>query len=448
METLASWIWNPLLSFLYLEIALLVLVLTGFVAWRRLVPALRHWWSQRTPDAAQAGTQAPVQHISQGKALLTALGAAVGVGNLAGVSTALHLGGPGALFWLWLSALMGMSLRMSSTWLAIRYQSSDPAHRAYATPMAYLEHFFTGRWRWIPITMAALLLVQGFLTANLIQSNSVAHAIDGEIGASHFLVATLMALAVGGVIMGGLQKIVTVSLYLTPVMLFAYVAAGLFILLSHPLRTLEMIELVFTHAFSPTPIIGGVAGYTVLQAVQFGTARGIFSHGSGLGLAPFIQAANSGDIRHNAFLAALIPVLDTLVICTITGLVVLSAGHWSEWNGAYLTVHSFQASYGENGRIFIIICLTFFAFSTMIGWSHYAERCFHYLGGVNTLRFRWVFVITTFYGPFFPVKLVWSLADVLIGMTLLLHGLSLLYLVIKHQEQMRQSLDGDYSRGS
>ncbi|MBF0470284.1 MAG: sodium:alanine symporter family protein [Gammaproteobacteria bacterium] len=439
METIASWIWNPLLSYIYLEIALLILLLTGFVAWRRIWPILTEWFH------GESRSSSSVKHISQGRALIAAVGASVGVGNLAGVSTAIHLGGPGALFWIWVSALVGMSLRMCSTWLAIRYQSEDHQHPAYATPMAYLERFFTGRWRWLPLTFAALLLVQGFLTANLIQSNSVAHAIELEAGSSHLVTAVLMTMTVAFVIFGGLRKIVDVSVLLTPWMVALYVLAGLIILLGNPERSAGAIELVFTHAFTPYSAAGGIAGYTVMQAVQFGVSRGIFSHGSGLGLAPFLQAANSGDIRHSALLAALVPVIDTLIICTITGLVVLSEGLWTEWNGAYLTVQSFQANFGEKGRLLIIACLIFFSFTTVINWSYYAERCYHYLGGKNLYRFRWIFVGVTFCGPFFPVKLVWSAGDVIIALSLLLHLFPLLYLVLIHQREIRASLDAPRS---
>lgn len=433
METIASWIWNPVLSFLYIEIGLLILFLTGFLAWKKIwffVPTL----FKKKNSALKAHREQHARYISPWQGFFTALAASVGVGNLAGVGTAIHLGGPGALFWMWVSAIVGMSFRYCSTWMAMRYQPSDPKHRLYGTPMAYLEHFFKGKLRWIPAAFALFILMNGLITANLIQSNSVAHALQNEIDNSALIVAIVMATLVGFVILGGLRKIVDSCIMITPALIGLYVSAGIIVLVSDPIATANVFNLVFTHAFNPYSAAGGVVGYTVLQTIQFGISRGIFSHGSGLGLAPFLQASNSHPPQVNASFAALVTVIDTLIICTITGVVILLNGDWHTLNGALLTTTSFSATFGAFGKSLIIICLLVFSFTTIISWSYYAERCFQYLGGKKLLDFRWFFIAVTFAGPFFPVKLIWSIADILIALVLILHLFPLIYIVLVNKE--------------
>ncbi len=436
LETLAGWVWNPFLSYLYLLIGLLVLLLTGAVAFRGMFRSGRKLFSSSTQD----GVDAHHRQVSPVRGFITALASSVGVGNVAGVATALHLGGPGALFWIWVSALVGMSFRMSSTWLTQRYQPDNPDDRAYATPMAYLERFYTDSWRWVPVSIALLLLIKGFVTANLIQSNSVANALENEFSSGHLIVAILMAGAVALVILGGVKKIVSYSVQVSPIMLALYLGTGLLILLSHPDKTLQALAEVFEYAFSPYSAVGGVAGYTLMQSIQYGISRGIFSHGSGLGIAPFLQAANQGNDRQSALLAALVPLVDSLVICSVTGLVVLSSGLWQEWNGAFLTTVAFEQSLGETGRVLVVLSLVLFAFTTVVNWAYYAERCFEYLGGTAMTRFRLIFVAVTFCGPFFPVKPIWFLGDLLIAAILLIHLFPLLTLIRDHALTMKREL--------
>jgi AGCS family alanine or glycine:cation symporter len=436
LELLATWVWNPFLSYLFLMAGLLLLPLTGMAAWRGAGDTLRSLWRRE----ASAGDASHHRHVSPLRAFFTAVAASVGVGNVAGVATAIHLGGPGALFWIWVSALLGMSFRMSSTWLAQRYRPASPDDQTYATPMAYLERFFGEAWRWVPVSLALLLLVKGFVTANLIQSNSVAHALENEFAAGHMAVAVLMAGAVALVILGGVGSIVKWSVQVSPLMLMLYLGTGLLILFTDPARTWHSLGQVFQYAFSPYSMAGGLVGYSLMQAIQFGVSRGIFSHGSGLGIAPFLQAANEGDRRRNALLAAFVPVVDSLLVCTVTGLVVLSSGLWQQWNGAFLTSAAFEQGLGGTGRVLVVISLVLFAFTTVVNWAYYAERCFEYLGGTALRTFRLVFVAVTFCGPLFPVKPIWFLGDLLIAAILLIHLFPLLHLVQQHASEMRREL--------
>lgn len=425
MDWLASWIWNPVLSFVYIEIGLLFLYLTKGVAWRKPFRFINTIVAK--PTCVTTSNFIPHSH-----AFLTALAASVGVGNVAGVGTALHLGGPGALFWIWMSAIVGNSFRMCATYMAIKHGPTDPNSPSFATPMAYLDKFLPAPWRWISATLAGLILIKGLVTANLIQANSVAHALTNEFGTSNLVVAVMLMVAVAIVIIGGLKSIVKYCIIVAPWMLIAYIGCGMTILILNPLQTIDAILLVFQHAFQPFAIAGGVIGYGTMQAMQFGISRGVFSHNSGMGIAPFLHGANRDNPIIGAKLAALVPLVDTLIICSITGLVILSLGQWQELTGAFLTASTFESALGYTGKIVVIACLIIFAFTTMINWAHFSERCFQYLGGKNVIAFRWFFTLVTFLGPFFPVALIWSTGDVLIGLIIILHLLSLTYILLKN----------------
>ena len=425
MDSLAAWIWNPFLSLVYIEIGILFLILTRGLSLRRSLNMLRRLWGDQ--ESGDDGRR----HISHKKAFIAALAAGIGVGNLAGVGTAIHLGGPGALFWIWVSALVGASFRMCSTYLSIRHGPKDVGSPLFATPMAYLVKFTGRSWPRLTPILAGLILFHGLVSANLIQANSVSHAVTNQLDFSEVMVALLLFAAVATVVVGGVRSIVDFSVLSAPWMVLAYVVGGLFILLSHPLDTLDSIRWTVQAAFHPYAIGGGVAGYSVMQALQFGVSRGVFSHFSGMGVAPFFHSANDDHPARGAYLAALVPLVDGLVVCSITGLVILSLGDWERLTGAYLTAISFQIGLGGVGQVLIFICLGMFAFTTIISWAHFSERCFEYLGGRNLIAYRWFFASVTFCGPFLPVGFIWSLADVVIGLMLIVHLLPLTYIVLK-----------------
>ncbi|MBF0360635.1 MAG: sodium:alanine symporter family protein [Oligoflexia bacterium] len=433
MARFAEWMWNPVLCFVYIEIGIIFLWLTKGIALRRGFIVLRH-------SLFKAEVNPSEESVSHTKALFSTLAATIGVGNLAGVGTAIHLGGPGALFWMWVSAFFGVSFRMISTYLAIKCQPTDTTSPSFATPMSYLTQkirWFGGKISWM---VASLILIQCLITANLIQSNSVAHAMKGKVLFSDFVVAALLTMLVGLVILGGLQKIVRFSSILAPLMHITYVLIGAYILISDPLTTIKALGSVFYYAFTPYSFFGGVAGYTVLQALQFGVARGVFSHGSGTGVCPFFQGANRDHPSVGALMSAVTPVIDTFMVCTITGLVVLSGTYWPSENGAYLTAVTYASKLGEVGHMFIVVCLMVFAFTTIITNANYAERCFLYLGGNNIKSFRLLFLFITFIGPFFPVIFVWSLGDVLVGLLVVVHLIPMTYIALKNFKIIRDDL--------
>lgn len=379
--------------------------------------------------------------VSHRKAFLANVAATVGIGNIAGVGTAIHLGGPGALFWMWISALFGMFFRMSSTYLAIRTQSSNVSSLSFATPMAYLEKYLTGRLSFIARLVSGLLLIQGVVLYNLVQANSLAHAVHNRFDIPNPLIAVVLAVCVGSVILGGLKKIVDYSSALAPVVIAIYVIGGMLILLTRPLQTLAIIGQVFYYAFSPFSFAGGIVGYTVLQSLQFGVSRGIFSHMSGMGVGTFLQAANKETPAAGAFMAAITPFVDTIIVCTISGLVILSGPFWRQQTGAYLTALSFEAGMGLAGQIIVVISLVVFSFTTIIGCAYISERCFLYLGGKTTLKFRAALLGVTAMGPFLDLGFVWSLSDVIIAMTVVFHLIPLLYITLKNRVLLYEDLN-------
>lgn len=433
METLAKWIWDPVLCLVYIELGFVFLYLTRAVAWRKSFGA----FLKIMGDDRSASGEGVVSHK---KAFFASVAATVGIGNIAGVATAIHLGGPGALFWMWVSALFGMFFRMASTYMVIRLGAEDEQSPAFATPMIYLEKYMNGMWRFVPKLVALLLLIEGVVLYNMVQANSLAQAMHNRFEVPNLLTALVITLCVGIVILGGMQKIVDYCSAIAPFVITVYVLTGLLVLLGHPAQALHGLGSVFSAAFMPSSIVGGVAGYTILQAMQFGVSRGIFSHMSGMGTSAFLQGANKDNPAAGAFMSAITPFVDTIIICTITGLVILSGSVWQYETGAHLTVVAFEAGLGSVGKLVVVISLIVFALTTIAGFAHISERCFMYLGGKTTLYYRIVFLTVTFLGPFLDLKMVWSLSDIIIGVTIVSHLIPLLYVTLKNHREMCRDL--------
>jgi len=441
MGTVAEWMWNPFLTLLYLELGVLFIVLTGAMAYREGRKAFMNIWRSSSKTSNTSNTPGDSQNsLSHKKAFMASLAATVGVGNLAGVGTAIHLGGPGALFWMWVSAIMGMSFRMVSTYMAIKHRPDDVTAPSFGTPMAYLEKKLPGKWKIMGPIMAGLILLKGQVVANIIQANSVGQALQNELGIAPLYVGFTLASLVGLVIIGGMRRIVDVSSAIAPWMVTAYVLTGSAILLTNPLTTLSSLGSVFFYAFHPYSIAGGIIGFTITQALQFGVSRGVFSHASGIGVAPFLQGANKGHPSVGAYMAAFTPFVDTIIICSITGLVILSSGEWQQYTGAHLTARAFYNALGPTGYQIVSLCLIIFAFTTIIGWAFCSEKCFLYLGFKNIKIYRYLFVMVTFSGPFLSVAFVWSLADIIIGLLLLANLLPLTYILLRNLRETRIDL--------
>ncbi len=433
MDILAKLIWNPFLSLYYLLLGAVFIYITDAIALKK---SFRVCLKIFQNDKSSSNDRL-VPHT---KGLLSTLAATVGIGNLAGVGTAIHLGGPGALFWMWMSALIGMFFRMCSTYFAVKYRPADTKSLSFATPMVYLEKYMKGDLHFITPFIAGLIFVQGVVLSNLVQSNSLAHALHDRFDIPNIVVAVLLTLAVAAVVLGGLRKIVDFSSAIAPWMIFLYIIVGMFILLSHPVRTLISLGQVFYYAFTPYSIAGGIAGYTVFQSMQFGVSRGVFSHMSGLGTSTFLQGANEEPPAIGAFMSAITPFVDTIILCTITGLVILSTSFWQDITGAYLTLESFEFGIDFVGEVVVILSLIIFAYTTITAFSYISEKCYKYLGGKNIFGYRLIFLSVTFTGPFLNLNFVWSLSDVIIGIIIIFNLIPLLKITLLNLRGMLKDL--------
>ena len=361
-------------------------------------------------------------------ALMTALSATVGTGNIAGVATAIALGGPGAIFYMWLIALFGMATKYAEAVCAVTYREQDATGRYVGGPMYYLRNgvgeFAPELGKWLGLAFAIFGAVAAFGIGNAVQVNSMAAALDNSFGVPEWVTGVVVAALVGVVVIGGIRRIGDVAGKLVPAMIVLYLGAALLILAINVTAIPEAIGLIFTHAFTPAAATGGFAGAAVAAAVRFGIARGVFSNESGLGSAAIAHAAaqTNSPVRQG-IIAMLGTFIDTLVVCTMTALVILTSGAWTMTGsdgggltGAVLTSTGFQASIA-GGQYIVTIALAVFAFTTILGWSYYGERCWQYLFKENSLviyRALWVAAALAFANV--KVDLVWNLADTLNGL--------------------------------
>ncbi|HJH24770.1 MAG TPA: sodium:alanine symporter family protein [Paenalcaligenes hominis] len=356
--------------------------------------------------------------ISPFNALMTALSATIGTGNIAGVATAIFYGGPGAIFWMWLIALIGMATKFCEATLAVHFREVDAKGHYVGGPMYYIRNGLGPNWKWLGVIFAIFGMFAGFGIGNSIQAHSVADVMQSAFSVPPLLTGIIIALLVGMVLLGGIKRIGDVAGKLVPLMAVFYVGGGLLVLALHIDRIPDAISLILYHAFNPTAAAGGFAGATVWAAIRFGVARGIFSNEAGLGSAPIAHATAKTDspIRQGT-VAMLGTFLDTIVVCTITALVIVVTGAWqSGENGATLSAHAFSHGLGPVGRYIVSIGVALFAFTTIIGWSFYSEKCAQFLFGERSnfpFRLIWVVVIPIGTLPGMDLGSLWLVADTL-----------------------------------
>ncbi|HEM6591848.1 TPA: sodium:alanine symporter family protein [Streptococcus suis] len=381
--------------------------------------------------------------VSSFAALCTALAATVGTGNIVGVATAITTGGPGALFWMWVAAFFGMATKYAEGFLAIKYRTKDANGQAAGGPMHYITLGMGQKWK----PLAIFFAISGVLVALLgmgtfSQVNSIASSMSASFGLAPQLVSIVTAISIAFFIFGGIEKISDVSTKIVPFMAILYILASLIVLVVHWNELLPTLGLVLKSAFSPAAAVGGFVGATVKEAIQRGIARGVFSNESGLGSAPIAAAATKSD---NAVEQGLISMtgtfIDTIIICTLTGLTILVTGQWSVegLEGAPLTQAAFATVFGNAGSIALTISLVLFAFTTILGWSYYGERCIEFLFGTKSiLPYRLLFVAMVALGGFLKLDLIWTIADIVNGLMALPNLIALLALspvIIKETRQ-------------
>lgn len=351
--------------------------------------------------------------ISHFGALMTALAATVGMGNIAGVSTAVALGGPGAIFWMWLTGLVGMATKYSESFLAVKFRQINEHGEISGGPMYYLE-FGLGR-KWLAVCFAACGALAAFGIGNMIQANTTAHAVATSLGIGKFSVGVLLSFLTALVILGGIKRIAEVASFFVPLMVAIYFVGAIIVIFNNLDHLVAGIILIFEHAFTGTAATGGFVGASLARTIRFGVARGLFSNESGMGSAPIAAAAaKTNHPAKQALVSMTGTFLDTMVVCSLTALALSSTGVWvSGETGVALTIQAFSAGLpGMWGNFIVTVGAITFAFSSILAWEYYGEKCFEYLFGDKWVHFyRYLWVLFVFVGSMIKLELVWNFAD-------------------------------------
>ncbi|MDR3213200.1 MAG: sodium:alanine symporter family protein [Azoarcus sp.] len=428
-------VWGPFVLIpLLLIVGVVLTVGLRFLPWRELPHAFATMWRGRRHHPDHEGELTPF------RALMTSLAATIGTGNIVGVASAILLGGPGAVFWMWMTALFGMATKFCEATLAVKYREVTPDGKFVGGPMYYIKNGLGPNWKWLATLFAIFGTIASFGIGNMTQANAVTANIvqlseNYGLILNPWIVAVVLLILSGAVLLGGVKRIGLVAGTLVPVMALIYVAGGLIVLAVHIDRVPGAIALIFESAFSGHAAVGGFAGATIAAAIRFGVARGLFSNEAGLGSAPIAHAtAITDNPVKQGLLGMLDPFLDTLVICSISALVILVSDQWmvpgiTEAGAGTLTARSFSAAMGDVGSWLVTTGLVLFAFSTILGWCVYGERCVIYLFGHKAARpYRVIFTLVVPVGAIAKLSLVWDLADLFNGLMAIPNLIALLLL--------------------
>lgn len=410
MNTLNSLVWGPAMLVLILGTGLFLQLRLGGMPIRRIGSGLWLVWRGRDVDPDMPGEVSPFA------ALMTCLAATIGVGNIAGVATAIALGGPGAVFWMWMTALVGMATKYAEVVLAVHYRERDAAGRWVGGPMYAIRNGLGRRWAWLGTAFAVFGGLAGFGIGNMVQANSIAAAMQTSFDIDPAVTGVVLLVLTAAVVLGGIKRIASVSNWLVPFMAIGYVIAGLIVLAVHWERIPGALALIFETAFTGTAAAGGFAGAAMIAAIRYGVARGIFSNEAGLGTAGIAQAAGmSASPVRSGLIGMMGTFFDTIVVCTMTGLAIVVSGAWSTGKtGAELTQLAFQSAMPGIGDEIVGIALAIFAITTIFGWSYYGERCWQFLVGAWTIKpYRALWTVAVFFGAVTHLDLAWTIADTL-----------------------------------
>jgi alanine or glycine:cation symporter, AGCS family len=419
---LNGYVWGWPTIALLMGTGVLLTVLTGAVQFRYLGFALREVLGKITQKSAGPGSVSPFQAVA------TALASTVGVGNIAGVATAIAIGGPGALFWLWVSGVLGMCTKFSEIVIALHYREPDASGAMRGGAMYTLKKGLG--LPWLATIFAALVSLAAFGIGNMVQANSVSDSLYASFGVQPWITGIVLALLTAAVILGGIRRIGEFTEILVPAMALFYLGGGLVILVRFAAEIPGSLSLVLDGAFTGTAATGGFAGSTVMMALRYGIARGLFSNEAGLGSAPMVHAAAQTDHPVRQGLYGIFEVfVDTILVCTTTGMVIIVTGSWQNGGtGAALAGAAFSTGLpGTWGNIVVTTSLVLFAFSTVIGWSYYGETGIVYLFGARAaVPYRVLWLVFIYLGAVGSLHLVWDVADTLNGLMALPNLLSVL----------------------
>lgn len=418
---ISSYVWGDPLIVLLVGTGLFLSVRLGFVQFRYM------WYSLKLVFQPEQKNESG--EISNFKALMTALAATVGTGNIAGVATAIFKGGPGAVFWMWVTGLLGMATKYSEALLAVHYREIDENGVVSGGPMYYIEKGM--KLKWLAVAFAIFTTFASFGIGNMTQSNSVADVLYKSFEIPMWVTGLVLVVLVFLSTIGGIKSIGKVAVVVVPAMIVFYGVFGIYILVANFQNVGSALGLIFSSAFTGEAIGGGILGHTVKEAMRFGLARGIFSNESGLGSSPIAAAAaKTSHPGRQALISMTQTFIDTIIVCTLTAVVILMAFPHPTETGAALTAEAFSELLpGNSGGMVVAISLAVFAFSTILGWSYYGEKAIEYLVGKKLIiYYRLFFIVLVFIGATTKLELVWNFSDITNGLMALPNLIALLAL--------------------
>jgi len=436
------------------QMPLMIILLVGtgiFITFKTGFPQFR--WLKHAVDITRGKFDNPDDDgdITHFQALSTALSATIGIGNISGVALAIHYGGPGALLWMWVTGLLGTSLKFAECTLSMKYRKINPDGSASGGPMYYIEKALG--WKWLAIIFAGATAISALGQGNSIQAFTVADQLSSDFAIPTWTTGLVLSLLVAMVIIGGIKRIANVTRILAPAMTVIYVAGGLLVILLNIDKLPATFGLIFEYAFSPPGIIGGFAGSAFLQTLIWGFKRGLFSNEAGQGSAAIAHsAARTKEPVREGTVAMMGPYIDTIVICTITGLCILLTDAWTDTingaalNGSPLTAHAFGKGLsflGGYGSYIVTAAVLLFATSTIISWSYYGDRAVQYLfGNSAVMPYRYLYAGVIFIGAIAKLEAVWNFGDFAIAMMTIPNLIALIALA----SVMRKLTNEYYSR--
>ena len=421
MEIFSGWISMPL-TFILIGTGLFVTVSLGFIQVRRL----KHSFDVVSGKYDNPDDEGDVTHF---QALSAALSATIGIGNIAGVALAVRLGGPGALFWMWVTALFGMALKYAECTLSHKYRVIHEDGSVSGGPMYYIEKGLGPKWKPLAIFFATCAVICSFCTGNMNQANTIAQTF-ASYNVPIWISGAFIAFMVGLVIIGGIKRIAAVASRIVPTMAVLYVSGALLILLVNYQNIIHSLESIFREAFSLKSGWGGL-----FAVIMWGVRRGLYSNEAGQGSAPIAHAAaKTKESAREGAVAMMGPFIDTIIVCTMTGLAILSTGvlESTDLTGAQLTREAFRQGFTfapELGSIIVNFSVLLFAYTTMVAWSYYGDRSIEYLIGPKAIKpYRWVYVFFTFLGAILPLSFVWNFGDIALSLMTIPNLIGVLFL--------------------
>ncbi|WP_100371668.1 alanine/glycine:cation symporter family protein [Bacillus sp. FJAT-45037] len=431
-------LWGPPSLLLLFGTGLFLTFVLKGLQFRRLIYAFKIGFGKE--DSKDAAAEGDVSHF---KALMTALAATIGNGNIAGVATAITLGGPGAIFWMWIVGLLGMATKYGEALLAVKYRVKNDRGEYSSGPMYYIERGLGRKFKWLAIAFAFFGAFAALGIGNSVQSNTIADVTSNSFGMANWVTGLILIVLVSVIIFGGIQRISTVASIFVPIMAFLYMGGATIILILNYDMIIPAFELIFYYAFNPVAAAGGFLGVVVSEAIRNGVARGIFSNEAGLGTAALIAGNARADHPVKQALVAMTGTfIVTIIVCTMTGLTLLITGFWdpsggllsgvthdATLEGGALTSAAFGSVLGAVGEYIVAFSVIFFGFSTIVGWYVYGEKCFEYLAGSKGIAgYRMVYIAACGVGTVANLATVWAFADMANALMMIPNLIALLLL--------------------